>query len=239
MKTVSTLGRAPGTGEPPTNPVLDPETDANRALADATLRRAVMTLDTDLAAVRMRLADLEAATTLPAVPGRVPATPLSELRQRVAALERRSGFIPGLDPLTGCASAAAPLAPGDASPPRPPPTWADRAQMAVAAALLVALLAWLVRPPARGAEALPRPAAAPTVVARVTDTPRAIPAAPTLGAGAVLGVPGSTLPCLNDGTASCGATADPSSASAPVPPGAWGRDETCLLPDDRVGMAER
>ena len=62
----------------------------------------------ELAALRARLREVEAALGLPLRPGQPPPPDLPALRRRVAALERRLGVVPGLVPLPGCDDAAAP-----------------------------------------------------------------------------------------------------------------------------------
>jgi hypothetical protein len=105
----------------------------------------------ELAALRARLREVEATLGLPARPG-YPAPPsLGALLRRVAVLERSAGIIPGLDLLPGCAPVG-PLAEArrPSSPRSRRQVWLERGQIALAAALLVALLAWLVHPTGSG-----------------------------------------------------------------------------------------
>src|SRR5947207_2455591 len=104
-----------------------------QAPADAALRQAIAALGAELVAVRGRLATLEAADggTTSRVGG--PAASLTDLRRRVAALERRAGIVPGLVPLPGCEWAARPaggdigVPPPAATPPRARPhAWLAR-----------------------------------------------------------------------------------------------------------------
>lgn len=127
----------------------------------------------EMAALRHRLAAAEHALGLPVAPGRPTPLPVPDLGRRLAALERRAGIIPGLDPLPGFATAAQPA--GDVAPPPAPRVWLDRGQVLVAAALLVALLAWLLRPaPSRAPAGAPTPAPQ----AHPAATGRPVPAAP-------------------------------------------------------------
>jgi hypothetical protein len=123
--------------------------------------------DAELAALRGRIAAVEAILARPG-PWGAPAPPtLSALARRVAALERRGGTLPLVVP-GGDTSPD----PADAPPPRARPAWGDLGQGVLAAALLIALVAWLLRPAAGGGR--PGPPAPPAA------TPPAVPAAPPL-----------------------------------------------------------
>ena len=99
--------------------------------------------------------------------GQAAAPAPAALLRRIAALERHAGLVPGLAPLPG----DRPATPAPPAPPAARPGWAAVVQSLVAAALLVALVAWLVRPwpgPARlSTAAPPAPVAATAVPAPV------------------------------------------------------------------------
>ncbi|HET8630932.1 MAG TPA: hypothetical protein VFL91_26220 [Thermomicrobiales bacterium] len=131
----------------------------------------------DLAALRARLREVEAVLGLPLRPGQAAPPDLPDLRRRVAALERRAGIVPGLAPLPGC----------DVDTPPPRATvitsepagrrrdWRERVQAALAAAALLAALAWLLHP-LPGGPGVARPATAPaTAPAAVSAAIAAVP----------------------------------------------------------------
>ncbi|MGN6814198.1 MAG: hypothetical protein ACTHMP_25300 [Thermomicrobiales bacterium] len=98
----------------------------------------------EVAALRTRLRDLEAALDLPARPGRPAPPTLSALLGRVAALERRAGLVPGLDPLPALGQPARDrVAPAAVSRTR---GWWERLPAAGALVGLMALLLWLGHP---------------------------------------------------------------------------------------------
>ncbi|HEX5503457.1 MAG TPA: hypothetical protein VFW96_12600 [Thermomicrobiales bacterium] len=124
----------------------------------------------ELAALRARLREVEAALGLPLRPGQPVQPDVPALRRRVAALERRAGIVPGLVPLPGCDEAATPARATTitAEPAGRGPAYRERGRAALAAAALLAALAWLLHPlpggpgPFRAAEiAATAPAAGP------------------------------------------------------------------------------
>jgi hypothetical protein len=124
----------------------------------------------EVAALRARLRELEAALDLPARPGRPAPPTLSALLYRVTALERRAGLVPGLDPLPVLSQPARDrLAPAAASRIR---GWWEQLPAAGALVGLAALLLWLAHP---GLPAGDRHAAAarPTASAVSTTVPPA------------------------------------------------------------------
>jgi hypothetical protein len=142
----------------------------------------------EVAALRARLRELEAALDLPARPGRPAPPTLPALLPRVAALERHAGLVPGLAPLPTsrpAAPAAPPAAAAPAAPPRTP--WRDRGQALVVAALAIVLLAWLVHPAQPGAITPPSAAVTPMVMA--TSAAASVPAAPPLQGSGALAAP--------------------------------------------------
>ena len=124
----------------------------------------------EVAALRARLRELEAALGLPARPGRPAPPTLSALLGRVAALERRAGLVPGLDPLPALSQPARDhSAPAAVSRTR---VWWERLPSVGALVGLTALLLWLAHPglPAgRGRDA----AASPSASAVSTTVPPA------------------------------------------------------------------
>jgi hypothetical protein len=227
-------------------PGLTPGTTLDVGDGDAALP-APVPHEAELAALRARLREVEAALGLPARPG-APAPPaLPALLHRVAALERQAGIVPGLVPLPGCGAAAPPDAPDAAAgPPRSRRrAWRERGKTALAALALLALLAWLLRPPPGGPRrdreeetAATGPAAAAPAPARVVAAPPAAPPGPRPPcdwvayegcaredgrAPSPTTVLGAT-PCPPGGTAPCAARGGP--APAPCVP--------VLAPDDRV-----
>ena len=139
----------------------------------------------EVAALRARLRDVEAALDLPARPGRPAPPTLPALRGRVAALERHLGLTPGLAPLPGGRSAAT-LAPA-ASSATARASWRDWGQTLAGAVLALALLAWLVYPAHPGTRTLPTTTVPPAAVA--TSAAAAVPAAPPPPATEELPVP--------------------------------------------------
>jgi hypothetical protein len=118
--------------------------------------------DDDLAALRARLAAVEDALGRPGGLGGPAPPTLPALARRVAALERQAGIVPGLVPLAGLPA----WPPATATDGGPPPrarcqAWRERGQAALAAALLLALFAWLLRPPSSDGH----PGTAPTAQA--------------------------------------------------------------------------
>jgi putative transposase len=137
-------------------------------------------LAAEVRALRARLRVVEAALGAPAPLGHRAPPSLPELARRLAALERRAGVVPGLAPLPGLGAASAP---GAAEPTTAPQArqrlWRECGQAALAAILLFALVAWLLRPVGVGDRAVGHPTGGPTVtVAQATIAPRAVPAAP-------------------------------------------------------------
>jgi hypothetical protein len=127
----------------------------------------------EVAALRARLRELEAALDLPARPGRPAPPTLPALLCRVAVLERHAGLVPGLDPLPALSQPAR-----DRSAPAAVSrrlVWWDRLPAAGALAGLIALLLWLGHPglPAgHGSDA----AAGPTAPAVIPTIPAWHPA---------------------------------------------------------------
>jgi hypothetical protein len=184
-------------------------------------------LHQEVAALRVRLGEVEAALGLPTRPGQPAPPALPTVARRIAALERRTGSVPGLAPLPGCDSPAAP----EVAPPATPRSWRqagrDLGQALVAAGFVIALGAWLLRPPAvsggHTGRSVPTSSPPPTaVVLAARPVASARPSAPAvLGgkAGRTTRGPGegcdhepdpwtlmSEPPCLTDGTAPCAAT---------------------------------
>ncbi|HET8626880.1 MAG TPA: hypothetical protein VFL91_05655 [Thermomicrobiales bacterium] len=138
----------------------------------------------EIAVLRARLREVEAALGLPLRPGQPTPPDLPALRRRVAALERHLGIVPGLVPLPGCDGAAEPAR---ATVIMSQPTgrrgaWRERGRAALAVAALIAALAWLLHPlpggpgsfPAAQASARPAagaPAAAQAPVAAPASAP--------------------------------------------------------------------
>lgn len=165
--------------------------------------------EAELAALRARLAAVEQALGLPARPGHPAPPPLLAVTRRVAALERQAGIVPGLVPLPRFGARTA-VVTGEAAVISRRAAWLEHGQALIAAALLVALLAWLLRPAAGGVR--------PEHPAVATATS---PAALTSAAGDCVyadatGVPGQ----------GCGA----------VPPA---RDVQCPLPGGETGQADQ
>ncbi|HET8632123.1 MAG TPA: hypothetical protein VFL91_32250 [Thermomicrobiales bacterium] len=133
----------------------------------------------ELAALRARLREVEAALGLPLRPGQPPPPDLPALRRRVAALERRLGVVPGLVPLPGCDDAAAPARATTiaAEPAGREPAWRERGRAALAAIAVLAALAWLLHPLPGSPGSSPPPAATARPAAALAATPAAIPAA--------------------------------------------------------------
>ncbi|HEX5506119.1 MAG TPA: hypothetical protein VFW96_26105 [Thermomicrobiales bacterium] len=101
----------------------------------------------ELAALRARLREVEAALGLPLRPGQPVQPDVPALRRRVAALERRAGIVPGLVPLPGCDEVAPARATVITSQPEGRrPAWWERGRAALAAVAVVAALAWLLHP---------------------------------------------------------------------------------------------
>jgi hypothetical protein len=135
-------------------------------------------LDGELTALRARLAAVEAAVGRPGPLG-TPAPPtLPALAQRLATLERQAGIVPGLDLLTG--TQAAPTARSASATPAPSSrgqVWRDRGQAVLAALLLLAVFAWLLRLPVQSQDAVLPPAASASMApAPSTPTPLTVPA---------------------------------------------------------------
>ena len=131
--------------------------------------------DAELAALRGRIAAVEAILARPGPRGAPVPPTLAALARRVAALERRGGTLPGLAPLWD----APPPEPADAPPPRAHPAWGELGQGVLAGALLIALVAWLLRPAVGGGRpGPPASTAAPPPAVVVAAPPLAVPAAP-------------------------------------------------------------
>jgi hypothetical protein len=198
----------------------------------------------ELAALRARLREVEAALGLPVRPGQQAPPPLASLVRRVAALERRAGIVPGLVPLPGCGPVA--VAEPAAGPPEAPRArrrgWRDRRQVLLAGVLLVALVAWLRllatgdRPTGRPADPAP---AAPTALTAALAVPARVVGTTPAGPGAEDGVssgtparqvasPGAT-PCPLTPTAPCAAPGPSEPASTAVP----SSPTTCVFSNDR------
>jgi hypothetical protein len=120
----------------------------------------------EVAALRERLRDVEAALGLPLRPGQSVPPDLPALRRRVAALERHLGIVPGLIPLPGCDGAAAPSRTTIITdePAGRRPAWREWGQAVLLVAALLALLAWLLHPLPVGPGSA-RPAESPTLAA--------------------------------------------------------------------------
>ncbi|MGN6674684.1 MAG: cupredoxin domain-containing protein [Thermomicrobiales bacterium] len=149
----------------------------NEAISpDAVWDDTLVVLAGELAVLRARLGAAEAAIGRPGPLG-APAPPtLPTLARRVAALERQAGIVPGLDLLAGPTAAPTPR-PAIATPtPRSRgQVWRDRGQAVLAALLLLAFVAWLLRPqplgqhsaaPAAGSPSNAGPAPTPIVIAQ-------------------------------------------------------------------------
>jgi hypothetical protein len=136
----------------------------------------------EVAALRARLRDVEAALDLPARPGRPAPPTLPALRHRVAVLERQAGLVPGLDPLPEDRPAAT-STPAAASPATTRASWRDGGRALAGAALVLLLLAWLVRPAQPGPRTPPATAVPPTAVTTSAAAP--VPAAPPPGNSAL------------------------------------------------------
>jgi plastocyanin len=160
----------------------------------------------ELVALRTRLAAVEAAVGRPGPVG-APAPPaLPALARRLAALERQAGIVPGLDLLAG--SKAAPTSRPAVAAPTPRSrgqVWRDRGQAVLAAVVLLAVFAWLLRPTVRGQDT-----AQPTVTTASAPTAAAT-AAPPLARGQNCATLASEVCAGNDGH-----LAPPAACLAPV-----------------------
>ena len=136
---------------------------------------------TEVAALRARLRDVEAALDLPARPGRPAPPTLPALRRRVAVLERHLGLTPGLAPLPRDRPAAT-MAPAAASSATTRASWRDWGQALAGAVLALALLAWLAHPAQPGTRTPPTTTVPPTAVA--TSAAASVPSAPPPATGA-------------------------------------------------------
>jgi hypothetical protein len=149
----------------------------------------------ELAALRERLRAVEAALDLPARPGHPAPPALPALLARVAALERRSGGVPGLVPLLG----DPPGANGRPAAPDRWPVWRERGPELLATVLALALCAWLLRPlPGHVAPAPP-----PVVAATVTVAPPAAVAPARVRAAPPAVPPTPWPPCDHDSDLGC------------------------------------
>jgi hypothetical protein len=129
----------------------------------------------ELAALRARLREVEAALGLPARPGQPVPPPLPALLRRVTTLERQVGIVPGLDPLPALGRTA-PRDDSAAARTRRQ-RWLERGQAALAAVLVLAACVWLLRPvPPRASAEPPALTAAPaTPVVFTVSAPAFVP----------------------------------------------------------------
>ncbi|MGN6675788.1 MAG: hypothetical protein ACTHMA_21055 [Thermomicrobiales bacterium] len=140
----------------------------------------------EVAALRARLRDVEAALDLPTRPGRPAPSTLPALLHRVAVLERHAALKPGLDPLPQDRPATT-STPGAAPPATARAAWREWGQALAGVALALALLAWLLYPAQPGTRTPPAAAVPPTAVA--TSAAAAVPAAPPPPASGAQPVP--------------------------------------------------
>ena len=129
----------------------------------------------EVAALRARLREVEAALDLPTRPGRPAPSTLPALLHRVAVLERHAALAPELLPPPEDRPAAT-STPAAASQTTTRASWRDWGQALAGVAIALALLAWLVYPAQPGTRTPPAAAVPPTAVATSAAAPAGAPA---------------------------------------------------------------